>query len=1142
MMMDVGSTSEALVATDFLQDPLWYKDAVIYQVHVKSFFDANDDGIGDFKGLIEKLDYIQSLGVNTIWILPFYPSPRRDDGYDIAEYCNVSPDYGTLEDARRFIDEAHERGLRVITELVINHTSDQHEWFQRARRAEPGSPERDFYVWSDTDQAYQGTRIIFLDTETSNWTWDPVAGAYFWHRFYSHQPDLNFDNPRVLEEVIKVMRYWLDMGIDGLRLDAIPYLIEREGTNNENLPETHEVLKKIRAVVDEHYPDRMLLAEANQWPEDTRPYFGGNESGEGDECHMAFHFPLMPRMYMALAQEDRFPITDILRQTPEIPPNCQWAIFLRNHDELTLEMVTDKERDYLWNHYAADRRARINLGIRRRLAPLLERDRRRIELLNSLLLSMPGTPVLYYGDEIGMGDNIYLGDRDGVRTPMQWSMDRNGGFSRADPAKLVLPPIMDPLYGFQAINVEAQTRDPHSLLNNMRRLLTVRGQHRAFSRGGLQLLSPSNRHILAYLRELPGDDENSGNATLLCVANVARNAQAVELDLSDFAGQVPVEMLGGSAFPPIGQLPYLLTLPPYGFYWFQLSPITAMPEWYTPQPEPMPDYVTLIVKRRLEEILSDRPRQLLERDTLPSYLPKRRWFAAKQARIEGVELLYAARMEGAERPMLLCELEVRHEGGRDRYQLPLTFLAEDEQSKALPQQLALARVRRMNQVGLLTDALTLDDFALGVLEAMRQAASLDYRIEGDDTAGQIRFIPTALLSELELSEEPQVTQQSAEQSNSTVIIDRKLVLKLFRRVEPGYHPEAEIGRYLSEAGYANTAPLYGEVTRFIDDGGEGEGAQQSLMILQGFIANQGDAWSWTRNGLERAIRETAEHQREVAELTREAADEQVEEAQGFGALDELIGFASTLGQRLGELHQVLGAATSNPAFAPEWADQTRVVEWSRRVHRQVENAFDLLAEHRERVPAADRELLEMLLVQRDALLEAIDPLARQAEGSLLTRIHGDLHLGQVLVAHDDAFIIDFEGEPARTLEERRIKDSPLRDVAGMLRSFDYAGAKLEDVISGEVDDTLLAAGQEVLERYLLDGKEAFLTAYWQATVGLEHRWQAEGGAFAALSLFVLEKAAYEIAYEVANRPDWLNVPLRGLMAIAEQMIQGGMHD
>ena len=492
-----------------IEDPLWYKDAVIYQLHVKSFFDGNNDGVGDFKGLLQKLDYIAELGVTAIWLLPFYPSPRRDDGYDIADYRGVHPEYGTLSDARRFIHEAHERGLRVITELVVNHTSDQHPWFQRARQAKPGTNARDFYVWSDNDHKYAGTRIIFLDTEKSNWTWDAVAGAYFWHRFYSHQPDLNFDNPRVLHEVLSVMRFWLDMGVDGLRLDAVPYLVEREGTNNENLPETHAILKRIRAELDAHAPGRMLLAEANQWPEDAQQYFG-----DGDECHMSFHFPLMPRMYMAIAREDRFPITDIMRQTPDIPASCQWAVFLRNHDELTLEMVTDRERDYLWQTYAADRRARINLGIRRRLAPLLERDRRRIELMNGLLLSMPGTPVIYYGDEIGMGDNIHLGDRDGVRTPMQWSPDRNGGFSRADPASLVLPPIMDALYGFDAVNVEAQSNDPHSLLNWTRRMLAVRKRHHAFGRGVLRFLYPGNRKVLAFLRELKGDEGDGGDHSL----------------------------------------------------------------------------------------------------------------------------------------------------------------------------------------------------------------------------------------------------------------------------------------------------------------------------------------------------------------------------------------------------------------------------------------------------------------------------------------------------------------------------------------------------------------------------------------------------------------------------------------------------
>ncbi|MHB0775737.1 maltose alpha-D-glucosyltransferase [Halomonas sp. WWR20] len=1110
-MMDASSESHAVEAIDFLDDPLWYKDAVIYQVHVKSFFDANDDGIGDFNGLIDKLDYIVSLGVNTLWILPFYPSPRRDDGYDIAEYTNVSPDYGTLDDAQRFISEAHKRGLRVITELVINHTSDQHEWFQRARHAPPGSPERDFYVWSDSDQKYPGTRIIFLDTESSNWTWDPVANAYFWHRFYSHQPDLNFDNPQVLKEVLKVMEYWLDMGVDGLRLDAIPYLVEREGTNNENLPETHDVLKQIRAALDADYPDRMLLAEANQWPEDTRPYFG-----EGDECHMAFHFPLMPRMYMALAQEDRFPITDILRQTPEIPAVCQWAIFLRNHDELTLEMVTDKERDYLWSHYAADRRARINLGIRRRLAPLLERDRRRIELLNSLLLSMPGTPVLYYGDEIGMGDNIYLGDRDGVRTPMQWSVDRNGGFSRADPASLVLPPIMDPLYGYHSVNVEAQTRDPHSLLNSMRRLLAVRSQHRAFSRGTMHPLYPANRHILAYLREMVLD--NGESEVVLCVANVARNAQAVELDLSTFAGQVPVEMVGGSAFPPIGQLPYLLTLPPYGFYWFLLAPESAMPSWHVPTPEPMPEYVTLIVKRRLEEILDAPSRNLLEREALPTYLPKRRWFAAKQSRIEQVKILYVARLEDTQNTLLISEFEVRNAQGIERYQLPLAFLGEDDKARALAQQLALARVRRGRQVGLLTDALTLDSFALAVIKALRNSTVLP------STAGEIRFLPTVAMDTLELPETPDVAQQAAEQSNSSVIIDQQVVIKLFRRVEEGQHPEAEIGRYLSEHGFAHVAPLYGEVTRYDE-----QDTPQTLMIIQGFIDNQGDAWQWTRSALVRAVREAS-------------AEDQTRE-EGYSALDQLEAFAATLGQRLGELHQVLALPSENPAFTPQIADQAHVAMWAQRVRERVEEALELLARHKGNAGETEQQMADSVLAERDALLAAIEPLASRAEGSLLTRIHGDLHLGQVLVAHDDAYIIDFEGEPARPLEERRAKDSPLRDVAGMLRSFDYAGAMIDEVMpKDEGDEAVVHTGHDVAEQYLLKGRSAFLEAYRKSADTLPHRWREQDGVDAALELFILEKTAYEIAYEAANRPTWLGVPLRGLVTIAGQLTMRGPHD
>jgi len=1089
-------------AATFIKDPLWYKDAVIYQVHVKSYFDSNNDGIGDFPGLIAKLDYIADLGVNTIWLLPFYPSPRRDDGYDIAEYRGVHSDYGTMADAKRFIAEAHKRGLRVITELVINHTSDQHPWFQRARKAKPGSAARDFYVWSDDDQKYDGTRIIFLDTEKSNWTWDPVAGQYFWHRFYSHQPDLNFDNPQVMKAVLSVMRYWLDMGIDGLRLDAIPYLIERDGTNNENLPETHDVLKQIRAEIDAHYPDRMLLAEANQWPEDTQLYFGDKKGDDGDECHMAFHFPLMPRMYMALAQEDRFPITDILRQAPEIPANCQWAIFLRNHDELTLEMVTDKERDYLWNYYAADRRARINLGIRRRLAPLMERDRRRVELLNSLLLSMPGTPTLYYGDEIGMGDNIYLGDRDGVRTPMQWSIDRNGGFSRADPASLVLPPIMDPQYGYQSVNVETQAQDPHSLLNWTRRRLAVRKQSKAFGRGSLKMLSPSNRRILAYTREFTGEDGR--NEIILCVANVSRSAQAAELDLSAFAGMVPVEMLGGNAFPPIGQLNFLLTLAPYGFYWFVLAPENQMPSWHVEPAQSMPDFTTLVLKKRMEELLEEPCRASLEQTALPAWLPKRRWFAGKDTAIDSVRIAYGVRFGDPQHPVLLSEVEVTAAGQVSRYQLPFGFLGEDQFTSALPQQLALARVRRVRQVGLVTDAFSLEHFIRAVIQGLQAGTVLE---TGD---GELRFAATPHLARLQLTDESEVRYLSAEQSNSSVVVGESLVLKLIRKVASGVHPELEMSAYLTAAGYPNISPLLGSMVRH-----DAEGQDNLLMIAQGYLSNQGDAWSWTQNNLERAIRD------ELAEAISE-------QEQHYNALGELADFAGLLGQRLGEMHQVLGAKTTDKAFKPEITTAKDTQAWAKDVGAQLERALHLLKLHQSQLNPADQALVSDLLAQKKAIVSHVQALAKATAGGLRIRVHGDLHLGQVLVVKGDAYLIDFEGEPARPLHERRGKHSPYKDVSGVLRSFDYAAAMALNVQGVDHSPEADQARRRVTERYLKEARQAFIRAYQAATATLAHDWQDARGQDAALTLFSLEKAAYEVAYEAENRPTWLPVPLQGL--------------
>ncbi|HEY4143647.1 maltose alpha-D-glucosyltransferase [Pinirhizobacter sp.] len=1083
----------------FSDDPLWYKDAVIYQVHLKSFFDANDDGVGDFQGLIDKLDYIAELGVNTLWLLPFYPSPRRDDGYDIAEYKAVHEDYGKLSDAKRFIAEAHERGIRVITELVINHTSDQHPWFQRARAAKKGSAARNFYVWSDTDQAYEGTRIIFLDTEKSNWTWDAVAGQYFWHRFFSHQPDLNFDNPAVIKAVLDVMRFWLDLGVDGLRLDAVPYLIEREGTNNENLPETHGILKVIRKEIDDNYPDRMLLAEANQWPEDTQDYFGN-----GDECHMAFHFPLMPRMYMAIAREDRFPITDIMRQTPAIPENCQWAIFLRNHDELTLEMVTDSERDYLWQTYAADRRARINLGIRRRLSPLLERDRRRIELMNALLLSMPGTPVLYYGDEIGMGDNIHLGDRDGVRTPMQWSVDRNGGFSRADPASLVLPPIMDPLYGFQAVNVEAQSRDPHSLLNWTRRMLAVRSRYKAFGRGELKFLYPGNRKVLAYLRTF-GDEQ------VLCVANLSRSLQAVELDLAAFDGHVPVEIMGGSSFPPIGTLPYLLTIPPYGFYSFQLCANAALPEWHEPTPETMPDFETLVLRGPIAEgPVMAHHRGVLERDILPTYLAMRRWFAAKDKGIASVHVKYAAEWPDRGEDLVLAELDVELKNGEhESYVLPLGIVWEDEPTPVRSTQLALARVRRGRRVGYLTDGFTLDAFASGMIRGLRAAKTVQA------AKAQLRFIPEAGLAAIDFPTDVENRWLTAEQSNSSMIIADRGVLKVVRRITPGINPEVEVSRYLTHAGFANTAPLLGEVRRMAGDGVE----EATLAVLQGFLRNQGDAWRWTLDYLHRSFDEFA-HASE--------ADRQTELLAGYDA------FAAVMGTRLGQLHAVLARPTDDMAFASQPVTDADTRRWAESAHVQIDRAFAAI----EGFDAGEDDKLARRVArvrnEREELKSRVDQIAPLAATGLLIRHHGDFHLGQILVVQDDAYIIDFEGEPARSVAERRLKSSPLRDVAGLLRSLDYAAA-----VAARGEDGAAPVVDERLEAYLTAFRDRasanFLAAYREELASAPVPWIDDQAIEPLLDLFLIEKAAYEVAYEAANRPHWLAVPLTGLHSIVERL-------
>jgi maltose alpha-D-glucosyltransferase / alpha-amylase len=1076
----------------------WYRDAIIYQMHIKAFMDSNNDGIGDFAGLMQRLDYVEELGVTAIWILPFYPSPLRDDGYDISDYRSINPSYGTMEDFRAFIAEAHRRGLRVITELVINHTSDQHPWFQAARRAPPGSPEREMYVWSDSDEKYPETRIIFIDTEKSNWTWDAEAGAFFWHRFYSHQPDLNFDNPRVLEEVLEVMRMWLDMGVDGLRLDAIPYLVEREGTNNENLPETHEVLKAIRAELDRTYPDRMLLAEANQWPEDTRPYFG-----DGDECHMGFHFPLMPRMYMALAQADRHPITDIIRQTPEIPDGCQWGIFLRNHDELTLEMVTEDERDYLWKTYAEDARARINLGIRRRLAPLMRNDRRKIELMNSMLLTMPGTPIVYYGDEIGMGDNYYLGDRDGVRTPMQWSPDRNAGFSRANPQQLYLPTILDPIYGYEAVNVEAQANDPSSLLNWVRRMIMVRKQHRALGRGEMILLYPRNRKILAYIREHEGD-------TILCVANLAASAQAVELDLGRYRGYVPVELTGRSAFPPIGDLPYMLSMPGYGFYWFLLAAEEQAPSWHEPLPDVLPEFITLTSRDgRIETAITGREGAQLEKDALPYFLPLQRWFGEKGNTISSVKVVPLGELVATTFSLVAIDVTVRDE--TSRYFLPMSVRWGEESLRPGAPKLSytLAKVRRGPHVGALIDGAYDENLATQLLAEMRG----NHDHEGPNGVVQCRA--TEAFRAIEEIGDPRPL--GVEQSNVSISFSDKVILKIYRRLRTGEQPDVEIARFLAEeSDFQNTPAFYGAI-----DLVDAHAQTTTLAAAFAFYPNQGDAWAAVTEALARDLG--------TVEMRSTALEPPFEPEMFALPLD----IGALLGQRTAELHKALAVETSNPAFAVEPIEAEHLAQWSDSTLADADGILGRLAELRGTLPEEVRGDVEKLLTARDALTERIRRVTTMKPSGGRSRIHGDYHLGQVLIAQADLAIIDFEGEPGRTLDERRAKTSPYRDVAGMLRSFDYAASMALDMHIASYETAGEAARARVLE-WRETTTTSFLDAYREHVRGAGTIPEDAALGDALLDLFLIQKGLYEISYELGNRPAWIRIPLQGVLDLMEK--------
>ena len=1099
-------------------DPFWYKNAIIYELHVKAFCDSNADGIGDFKGLTGKLDYLQDLGVTALWLLPFFPSPLRDDGYDISGYRGIQPAYGSLRDFKVFLREAHRRGLRVITEVVLNHTSDQHPWFQRARRARPGSRWRNFYVWSDSPDRYRETRIIFKDFESSNWSWDPVAQAYYWHRFYSHQPDLNYDNPEVRKAMVRVIDFWLGMGVDGLRLDAVPYLYEREGTNCENLPETYAFLKELRVHVDHKFKNRVLLAEANQWPEDAVAYFG-----DGDECHMAFHFPLMPRLFMAFHMEDRFPIIDIMEQTPPIPESCQWALFLRNHDELTLEMVTDEERDYMYRVFAQDPQMRINLGIRRRLAPLLGNHRRRIELMNGLLLSLPGTPIIYQGDEIGMGDNVYLGDRDAVRTPMQWSADRNAGFSEANPQQLYLPVILDPEYRYETINVDVQQRNPHSPLWWMKRRMGVRRRYKAFGMGTIEFLHPENRKVLAFIRSF--QDER-----ILVVANLSRFVQCAELDLSAFQGMVPLEIFGQTRFPPIGESFYFLTLGPRDFYWFSLVPQPEEQGFLTAGELQLP---TVVVTGRWDNVFRGKAKTALE-DILPGYLQERRWFGGKARLMKSAKIRDAIPLvhESSTTYMGLVEVEYTEEDD-DTYALPLAYAIEHQADKILKDypQAALARLhlKDKDERGIIYDAMADGAFSLGLLETIAR------RRRPKGTRGELVARPTRVYRDVrgpkEVSLEPSILK--AEQSNTSVVYGDRFILKLFRRLHAGVNPDLEIGRFLTERGFPNIPPVAGSIEYY-----RGREEPLSLAILQALVPNQGDAWEYTLHVLGHFLEDILAQPTEVPSgslsqgplLDMVDQDPPSEVSEALGTYAEA---ARLLGQRTAELHVTLASAPEGSAFAPEPFSklyQRALYQSMRSLTGQV---FRLLRQRIRKLPDIARDEAQGILDRESEVLERFKSITEDKITAMRIRCHGDYHLGQVLCTGNDFVIIDFEGEPARPISERRIKRSPLRDVAGMLRSFHYAAyaALLSQQEGGLIRQEDLPYVESWLQAWHTWVSAYFLKEYLEVGHQGSFLPRTREELQVLLHAYLLEKAVYELGYELNNRPDWVRIALQGIQNV-----------
>ncbi|MBN2035502.1 MAG: maltose alpha-D-glucosyltransferase [Chitinispirillaceae bacterium] len=1011
-------------------DPLWYKDAVIYQVHVKSFFDSSGDGIGDFTGLAEKLGYLETLGVTAIWLLPFYPSPLKDDGYDIADYMDVHPAYGTLKDFKNFLRVAHDRGIRVITELVLNHTSNQHAWFRRARSAPPSSKWRDYYVWSDSPDRYRNARVIFKDFETSNWTWDPEARAYYWHRFYAHQPDLNFENPQVHRELIRVIDFWLDMGIDGLRLDAVPYLYEEEGTSCENLPRTYEFLRNLRRHVDQHFPNRMLLAEANQWPEDAAAYLGN-----GDICHMAFNFPLMPRIYIALQKEDWFPITDILEQTPRLPESAQWAIFLRNHDELTLEMVTDEERDYMYRHFANDPSARINLGIRRRLAPLVNNSRRRIELLNILLFSMRGTPIIYYGDEIGMGDNHYLGDRNGVRTPMQWSAERNAGFSRANPQRLYLPIIIDPEYHYETVNVENEEQNLSSLLWWMKRVITMRKNHPAFSRGDFEQVVSDNASVFAFTRTY-------GDEIILVVINLSRFCQSVRLGLNRFAGHEPRDVFSGNRFPSIGEGPYELTMGFHDYYWLRL---------HKPREQLRLDEGTEAPLIRLKEDWSQLfqgPRKLTVEAVLPAYLQRRKTCGCRPLPISEVRIGGHVMVEKEPFRAALLLLHIRYgSGAMDAILLPVSLAGKEHVNAVIGPNTnrVIARVAGGATDGILYDcsndtaliALLFDVVARRRVLRNRRSPLFCAGVNNgrwsfpDQFDGVIRMI-------------------RAERYNTSFDWNDSLHLKLYRRLEVGTNPEVEILSHLVGS-FANAPQYLGSLMLRVREGGT-----MTIGMLSVYIPNTGTAWSVAVDAAVKYLEHLLSLPPETAavlpaQLPMAGSVDGAVAAEAERTLGMFAPVVSLIGRRTAEFHDALAGETDRSEFSPEPFTSYYQRSLYQSVRSRTRHTVARVRHELPKLSGIDREAAEWLAGNESAIINTYQIMLRQAFSIVKIRIHGDYRLEHLLMAGNDCFIKDLEGRQDLALSERRIKRSAMRDLSRIIHSCHtaahtalYRGVKVQE--------------------------------------------------------------------------------------------------